>query len=141
MHLSSNATSSSALRVSDAERDACVAALIDHHLDGRLSVEEFDRRQRSALAAVTTGDLAVLLTDLPAVGHVARRGASRRIANGTSDTVMVVGSRALSAGAVVGCAWLSQVAWQFSAEGPFLGAIAGGAVGYVAHAAFARYRR
>lgn len=54
---------------------------------------------------------------------------------------MSVAIRALPAGAVVGCAWLSQVAWEFSAEGPFLGAIAGGAVGYAAHAASARFRR
>ena len=44
----------SRMRVGDAERDACVAALIEHHLHGRLTVEELDRRQRSALAAVTT---------------------------------------------------------------------------------------
>ena len=53
------------VRVGDAERDACVSALIDHHLHGRLSVEEHDRRQRAALAAVTAGDLGLLLTDLP----------------------------------------------------------------------------
>lgn len=53
------------LRVGDAERDACLTALIDHHLHGRLSVEELDRRQRAALAAVTTADLTELLLDLP----------------------------------------------------------------------------
>ena len=43
------------VRVGDAERDACTAVLIDHHLHGRLSIEELERRQRAALAAVTEG--------------------------------------------------------------------------------------
>ena len=141
MDMSLNATSSSTLRVGDTERDACVATLIDHHLHGRLSVEEFDRRQQSALTAVTSNDLAVLLADLPRVGQVARRVARPMPSFGAPDKVLSVAFRALPAGAVLGCAWLSQVAWQFSAEGPFLGAIAGGAVGYAAHAAVARFRR
>jgi hypothetical protein len=53
------------LRVGDAERDACLATLVDHHLHGRLSMEELDRRQRAALAAVTSADLTALLVDLP----------------------------------------------------------------------------
>lgn len=53
------------VRVGDAERDACIGSLTDHHLHGRLSVEELDRRQRAALNAVTAADLAVLIADLP----------------------------------------------------------------------------
>jgi len=41
------------VRVGDAERDACIEALAEHHIRGRLSVEELDRRQRAALNAVT----------------------------------------------------------------------------------------
>ena len=52
------------VRVGDAERDACIGSLTDHHLHGRLSVEELDRRQRAALNAVTA-DLAALIADLP----------------------------------------------------------------------------
>jgi len=44
MEMFLDATSPSTLRVGDAERDACVATLIGHHLHGRLSAEEFDRR-------------------------------------------------------------------------------------------------
>jgi DNA-binding transcriptional MocR family regulator len=39
--------------------------LTEHHLHGRLSVEELDRRQRAALEAATRADLAALLGDLP----------------------------------------------------------------------------
>ena len=53
------------VRVGDAERDACIDTLTDHHLHGRLPVEELDRRQRAALNAVTAADLAALIADLP----------------------------------------------------------------------------
>ncbi|KRE99233.1 hypothetical protein ASG88_16055 [Nocardioides sp. Soil777] len=141
MDMSLNATHTSTLRVGDDERDACVAALVEHHLHGRLSVEELDHRQQSALAAVTGSGLAVLVADLPDVGPVARRGVRPVRSTELPDKVASAAVRALPAGAIVGCAWLSQVAWQFSAEGPFLGAIAGGVVGYAAHAAVARFRR
>jgi len=55
------------VRVGDTEREAVLDALGEHHARGRLSVEELDRRQQAALAAVTQADLAVLLADLPAV--------------------------------------------------------------------------
>jgi Domain of unknown function (DUF1707) len=58
-------TDLSLVRVGDAERDTCMTALAEHHVDGRLSVEELDRRQRAALCAITAADLAGLLTDLP----------------------------------------------------------------------------
>src|SRR5215213_7130431 len=54
-----------AVRIGDEERDACVNALNAHHAHGRLSVDELDRRQRAALAAVTDADLSTLLVDLP----------------------------------------------------------------------------
>lgn len=53
------------VRIGDQERDACVDALNEHHARGRLSVDELDRRQRAALAAVTDADLSALLLDLP----------------------------------------------------------------------------
>jgi hypothetical protein len=53
------------MRVSDADRDGCVAVLIDHHLTGRLSLEELERRQEAAMTAVTGRDLEFLLSDLP----------------------------------------------------------------------------
>jgi hypothetical protein len=53
------------LRIGDAERDSCLAALTEHHVHGRLSIDELDRRHRAALGAVTNADLAALLADLP----------------------------------------------------------------------------
>jgi Domain of unknown function (DUF1707) len=54
-----------AQRVGDAERDACISLLAEHHVSGRLSAEEFDLRQGAALRAVTQDDLVSLLRDLP----------------------------------------------------------------------------
>lgn len=52
-------------RIGDAERDAAVEALRDHHVAGRLTPEEFDERMSAALAARTRGDLEPLFADLP----------------------------------------------------------------------------
>lgn len=60
------------LRVGDAERQQCITELLDHHLDGRLDSEEYDRRERQALSAVTVEQLMVLTEDLPAEQRVAR---------------------------------------------------------------------
>jgi hypothetical protein len=53
------------IRIGDAERDECMEALTEHHVRGRLSVEELDRRHRAALTAETDVELAELLADLP----------------------------------------------------------------------------
>ena len=62
-----------AVRIGDAERDECVEMLAEHHVRGRLSVEELDRRQRAALTALTEADLAALLVDLPGVATQSTR--------------------------------------------------------------------
>jgi hypothetical protein len=66
------------LRASDAEREQTVAALRAAAGEGRLTVEELDERTTAAYAAVTRGDLARLLDDLPAArtpeSRPARRG-------------------------------------------------------------------
>lgn len=129
------------LRVGDAERDACAASLIDHHLHGRLSVEELDRRQRAALAAVTAEDLAVLLDDLPGADAAVGRRAHWAVSAPSSGAVTAVAARVLPAGLVLGAASFSQWVWEYSAEGPFLGALAGGTLGYTAHAVVTRLRR
>jgi len=54
------------VRVSDAERERSVAALREHLVQGRLSLEEFTNRMTSAYAATTAADLAALESDLPA---------------------------------------------------------------------------
>jgi len=54
-----------ALRASDADREQAVAELERHTAAGRLSLDEFEERVTRALAALTRGDLAAVLHDLP----------------------------------------------------------------------------
>jgi hypothetical protein len=54
------------LLVSDTERDGVVVDLRRHHVDGRLTLEEFSRRAEHAYAARTRAQLDELLRDLPA---------------------------------------------------------------------------
>jgi len=56
------------IRVSDAERQAVVAALSKNATEGRLTLEEFEERTGAAYAAKTYADLEPLLRDLPE-GH------------------------------------------------------------------------
>lgn len=129
------------LRVGDAGRDACAAVLIDHHLHGRLSVEELDRRQQVALSAVTADDLGLLLADLPQSDLLDQRRSRRAVPAEATDAVTRTAIRVLPAGLILVGASFSQWAWQYSAEGPFLGALVGGGVGYATTAVIARRRR
>ena len=54
------------IRVSDAERDATLRTLGDHAAAGRLTLDELEERSSRALAAKTRGELATLVSDLPA---------------------------------------------------------------------------
>ncbi len=53
------------LRVGDSEREAVAAELREHYAQGRLTIEDFQRRLDAALTALTRGDLDKLITDLP----------------------------------------------------------------------------
>lgn len=53
------------LRASDLDRGEVVADLWRHADAGRLDEAEFDARVAAAMAAVTLGDLAVVVRDLP----------------------------------------------------------------------------
>lgn len=129
-------------RVGDSERDACVSALIGHHLHGRLSVEDLERRQLAAMTAVTTADLRLLLADLPDSGNERTTSARPPSAPDKVDEAKRAAKSLLPVAPVLlGGAWFSQWFWQYSAEGPFLGALAGGALGYAAHAVSSRLRR
>jgi hypothetical protein len=55
------------LRASDADREQLVEQLRQHHVEGRLTVEELSERTERAYAARTFGDLDALATDLPPV--------------------------------------------------------------------------
>lgn len=52
-------------RASDGERDAVVQQLQEAHAEGRLDDSELADRMGAALGALTRGDLAQLLNDLP----------------------------------------------------------------------------
>lgn len=56
----------SAMRASDADRDAVLTELGEHFQAGRLTSDELDERTGRALQARTFGDLAQLTADLPA---------------------------------------------------------------------------
>ena len=53
------------VRASDADREETVRQLERGLRDGRLTVDEFDDRVRSAYAALTLGELDELTLDLP----------------------------------------------------------------------------
>ncbi len=53
------------LRAGDSDRDAVVDLLRAHHLEGRLTVEEFEERVEQAHGAITLIELGDLHSDLP----------------------------------------------------------------------------
>src|SRR3954447_16325742 len=53
------------LRVSSAERQEALAALVEHHAAGRLGAFEYEARRGRAADAVVRRDLTALFVDLP----------------------------------------------------------------------------
>lgn len=135
------------LRVGDVERDTCVATLTEHHLQGRLSVEEVQSRHRAALVAVRVSDLDALLADLPG-GHRGLRtsGPARARTQSVASPVPEVLDRApgvtvvgaatalVPAGVIVGASALAHHLWMDSNEGALLGGLFVGTIGYATHA-------
>ncbi len=120
------------MRVGDAERDACLEALVEHHVRGRLSVEEFEHRQRSALDAVTHADLAGLVADLPAEARL-------------REPVPAGGSSLQAAGLWAGppaviVAASTVMAASLSSHQMFGGFLVASAMGYAAHWLVSRQR-
>jgi hypothetical protein len=66
------------VRASDAEREETVESLRRHAGDGRLDVEELDRRITAAYAAKTHGELNRLTHDLPRERRSRPRSRARR---------------------------------------------------------------
>ena len=66
------------VRIGHAEREATVEVLAEHHVQGRLSVEELDRRQSVAMESVTQAELTALVADLPPLARVPARTPGRR---------------------------------------------------------------
>lgn len=52
-------------RVGDAEREAVAAELREHYAQGRLSLDDFQRRLDASFVAKTRSDLDQLISDLP----------------------------------------------------------------------------
>ncbi|WP_299051268.1 DUF1707 domain-containing protein [uncultured Nocardioides sp.] len=134
-----------AMRIGDAERDACVDVLAEHHVRGRLTLDELDRRQRLALTASTADDLAALLLDLPA--EPASAGSARSPRSTWRAAVarawglrpvraLVLAPAGLAAGGgLVAVSHTNDDVWKFALG---LGAAA---VGFAANAGIGRRRR
>ena len=56
-------------RAANTDREPAVAALRDHAVSGRLTLEELADRVENALTATTRGELDTVLSDLPAVAE------------------------------------------------------------------------
>ena len=69
------------IRVSDADREQTVKLLERHHVDGRLTWEEFSERMEAAFHARTREDLRRVLSDLPSLVEQ-RPPAERRAPSG-----------------------------------------------------------
>ncbi|MCH1866533.1 DUF1707 domain-containing protein [Nocardioides sp. CFH 31398] len=126
------------MRIGDAERDACVDLLAEHHVRGRLSVDELDRRQRAALTATTEADLSSLLLDLPAEptsGRAGLRTLAARAWDSRAVRAVVLAPAGLAAGGgLIAVSDTNQDVWKF-----LLG-IGAAAAGFVANAAIERRR-
>ncbi|HVQ19102.1 MAG TPA: DUF1707 domain-containing protein [Actinomycetes bacterium] len=132
------------VRIGDDEREECVDALTEHHLRGRLSAEEFDRRQRAALEALTAADLGRLVADLPSSAGELLQRAPRTSTRGRFDArtaalwaappVVIVSSAAVTSTVIADAAGMA------STPGVFWVSALTGAVGYATHWAVLRFR-
>lgn len=116
-----------AMRASDVDREAAVELLRMHHDQGRLTLDEYAERVGIAYAAVTLGELARLLKDLPPPEHLAyevalireaearsvpvdlrRRG--RRTPGGEGDAPAAAPGRAVSGREILRGLWTAVLA-------------------------------
>lgn len=146
VEVSRGAVEQGLVRVGDAERDACSAVLIDHHLHGRLSIDELEIRQRASLVAVTEEDLSRLLADLPGQQSATERRRSERLPREASRNVTPLALRLAPVVPVLGGAWFTEWLVQINsiAGTPglgFAGAVATGAAAWATHAVIGRSRR
>lgn len=130
-----------AVRVGDLDRHACVVSLIEHHLQGRLSREDLERRQQLATSAVTTDDLRVLLEDLPQSPVTPAPARGRRVSVSFAGRVPGAVWALAPILPVYGAAKFGKFMFEYSAEGHYYTAAVAGAVGYVTHSVTTFLRR
>ena len=98
------------VRASDAERDSAAAALREHFVQGRLTLEELMSRLDTALTARTRSQLDNVLADLPS------RKERRPGRSGAGPAVFPARYAAVAILIIVMAVWLVLAAW-FSQRG------------------------
>jgi hypothetical protein len=100
-------STTSELRIGDAERNAAVERLRGHAAAGRLTLDELDERLGQALAARTRADLAVVEHDLPRPRRPRRQDPELRahVTAFVAVNVMLVAIWALSGGGYFWPVW------------------------------------
>ena len=66
-----------AVRASDSERDAVAAQLRAHYAEGRIDLDELERRLEAVVAAPTTAEIAGVVRDLPTLDEAPSRPGER----------------------------------------------------------------
>ncbi|MGF0316611.1 DUF1707 SHOCT-like domain-containing protein [Nocardia fluminea] len=94
-------------RASDAERNAIVAQLSTHLADGRLDLNEYDLRVAKVYATATRDELAVVLSDLPALTKQQQTDAPVERKSGTRFPVW----QRIEAGSWLGVSVIVLVIW------------------------------
>ncbi|MGW5917796.1 DUF1707 SHOCT-like domain-containing protein [Nocardia fluminea] len=94
-------------RASDAERNAIVAQLSTHLADGRLDLNEYDLRVAKVYATTTRDELAVVLSDLPALTKQQQTDAPVERKSGTRFPVW----QRIEAGSWLGVSVIVLVIW------------------------------
>ncbi|GAA1781551.1 hypothetical protein GCM10009834_46540 [Streptomonospora arabica] len=79
----------SRMRASDADRDACAERLATALSEGRLDLDEYERRLDEAMGAVVVGQLRALTADLPEPPPPAERDDSEPVPVGSSRSALV----------------------------------------------------
>ncbi|HZA73313.1 MAG TPA: DUF1707 domain-containing protein [Propionibacteriaceae bacterium] len=123
------------IRVGDADRHACVDALNQHYAEGRLSKDELDGRQHAALTASTSGDLHLLVADLP---HLTASMLERRRPEESSSRLarLALPPVVLAAAAII----VPAVFNGPSDVGLFAATLGTGVLGYISHWAITKKR-
>lgn len=94
-------------RASDAERNAIVTQLSTHLADGRLDLAEYDQRVAKVYATTTRDELAVVLSDLPALTEQQQAAAAPVAKKGARIPVW----QRIEAGSWLGVSLIVVVIW------------------------------